>query len=278
MAGAPSKEGSGRAAAAGRAGAGGSGSSGPGTPVAPRANRLGRPSWLDPRLVVGILLIAVALVGGARVVGSAGHTTPVWSLRHSLGAGAVLTTADLVPASVHFAGAGDVDRYLPAGSALPAGARVSRSVGSGELLPRSAVSAGAAARVALPLAVASGDLPPGLVAGTVVDVWSVPDRTGLTGTTSAGSSGTAGTAGSTAAGGTPAAAVQLLSAVPVAAVAGSGALGTTGATVVTVSIPRDAAAVATVLRLAATGSIVVLAVSDQIDATDGAGATAPSGG
>lgn len=250
---------------------------------APRANRFGRPSWLDPRLVAGVALIAVALVGGARVVAVAGHTTPVWSLRHSLGAGAVLTTADLVPVAVHFAGAGDVDRYLPAGSALPVGAHVSRSVGSGELLPRSAVSTGAAARVAVPFAVASGDLPPGLTAGTVVDVWSVPDRTGLTtgssspGAPDAGAAGSGG-AGSTGSGDAPAAAVQLLSAVPVAAVTGSGALGTTGTTVLTVSLPRDAAAVATVLRLAATGSIVVLAVSDQVDGADQVAAAPGTGG
>lgn len=264
MATAPITAGSGRTEASVAAGRGTSPAG-----AAPRANRLGRPSWLDPRLVAGIVLIAIALVGGARVVSAAGHTTPVWSLRHSLAAGAVLTTADLVPAAVHFAGAGDLDRYLPAGSALPAGAHVSRSVGAGELLPRSAVATGAAARVALPLAVATGDLPPGLHAGTVVDVWAVPGRTGLS--AGAAAAGSAGAPGSTVSGDTPATAVQLLSAVPVAAVAGSGSLGTTGATVVTVSLPRDAAAVATVLRLAATGSIVVLAVSDQVDAAPGTG-------
>lgn len=227
------------------------------TASVPRANRLGRPSWLDPRLVAGIVLIAIAVLAGARVVSGAGHTTEVWSLRHDLGAGSELTTADLVPAAVHFAGSDVMGRYLPAGSALPAGARVARSVDAGELLPRAAVSTASGPRVAVPLAVDSAALPPGLVAGTMVDVWAVPDRSGSAGTG----------AGITAAGATTAeaVAVQVLSGVPVAAVTGSGALGTTGTTVVTVSIPRDARAVATVLGLVAGHSIIVLPVSDLAD-------------
>jgi hypothetical protein len=231
------------------------GSSAGGAATAPRATRLGRPSWLDPRLVAGIVLILIAVLGGARVVSGAARTTEVWSVRHDLGAGAQITSADLVPVAVRLTTA--VGRYLPAGSVLPAGAHVNRSVGAGELLPRSAIATTAEPTVALPLAVATGALPPGLATGTVVDVWAVPDSTPGT----AGSAGAAGSAASAA----DSRAVEVLSGVTVSAVTGGGSLGSSATSVVTVSIPRDATTVSTVLGLTAGHSIVVLPVSGGAD-------------
>ncbi len=230
----------------------------PARPAAPRARRLGRPSWLDLRLVAGVALVLLAVLGGARVVTAAGHTTTVWSIRGDLAAGSVVAPGDLVGVSVHFTGADDAERYLPAGVPLPVGVRLGRAVGAGELLPRAALAAAGPATVALPLDVTTGNVPPGLAAGALVDVWAVP----------------AATAGAAATRQSPA--VEVLAGVPVAAVSGSGSFGSTGTTVVTVSIPRDTG-VAAVLTGVAGRSVVLLPVSGGVDAsTASAAPVAPS--
>lgn len=227
----------------------------PARPAALQARRLGRPSWLDVRLVAGVALVVLAVLGGARVVTAAGHTTTVWSMRGDLAAGSVVAPGDLVGVSVHFAGVEDAERYLPAGVPLPVGVRLGRAVGVGELLPRAALAAGGPATVALPLDVTTGNVPPGLAAGALVDVWAVPAAT-------AGAAATR-----------PSPAVEVLAGVPVAAVSGSGSFGSTGTTVVTVSIPRDAG-VAAVLTGVAGRSVVLLPVSGAVDA--GAASAAPA--
>ena len=46
---------------------------------APPANRLKPPSWLDGRLVVGIVLVLASVVVGAKVVASSGHFDEIWA-------------------------------------------------------------------------------------------------------------------------------------------------------------------------------------------------------
>lgn len=157
--------------------AGGAGSS-----TAPQAARSSRPGWRDPRLWIGLAIIAACVVTGARVLGAADQTVAVWAVRSDAGAGAVLTRADLEVHRVHFARAADLAGYLPADQALPDSLPLTRPIGAGELLPRSAVATGTPSdTVQLPLAVDPAQVPPGVRSGSVVDVYVLGSAGGATG-------------------------------------------------------------------------------------------------
>jgi len=140
--------------------------------------RLRRPTWRDPRLGVGVLLVAASVALGSWAVARADRTTEVLVAAETLAPGDVLSAADLRPHSVRPDGLGDT--YLAADAELPADAVVTRVVGAGELVPASAV--GSAADVALRPVVVSvpGPPPSGVAKGAVVDLWhtAVP-ATGL---------------------------------------------------------------------------------------------------
>ena len=102
-------------------------------PVPPPARRLGAPTWLDARLVLGVLLVLVSVVAGARVVGTADRSSSVWVATRDLAAGAVLTEGDLEPGRVRLFG--DASRYVGVTGPGPVGYVLTRGVGARELLP-----------------------------------------------------------------------------------------------------------------------------------------------
>ncbi len=138
---------------------------------APVAARLRRPGWRDPRLLVGIALVAGSVALGSWVVRSAEHTVPVFVVQAPAVPGDVVDPESLGVAEVRL---GSVDSYLRADEPVPPDAVVLRSVGTGELLPRSAV--GSAGELALrPVAVAAaGELTATVRAGSLVDLWFTP--------------------------------------------------------------------------------------------------------
>lgn len=141
-------------------------------PASPPAARLRAPSWRDPRLVVGLVLVLAAVLVGARVVAAADATVPVWAAAHTLVPGQEVTAADVRAVRVHLEG-GETG-YLSAREELPATTVALREVSPGDLLPRSAVGSADALTtrpVGLPV---TGPLPSGLVAGALVDVWVTP--------------------------------------------------------------------------------------------------------
>ncbi len=142
------------------------------------APRLEAPSWRDPRLVVGVLLVLGAVVAGGRLAAMASTTTAMWSAGSTVAAGDDLTPDDLVVVQVRLEDVGG--RYLPADEPPPDGAVALRTVGAGELVPVSAV--GDASELALtPLGlVVEGALPSGLVKGARVDVWLTPPASSAT--------------------------------------------------------------------------------------------------
>ncbi|TNM60040.1 hypothetical protein FHN55_19840 [Streptomyces sp. NP160] len=145
------------------------------TPASPLAARLRAPSWRDPRLVVGLVLVLASVLVGARVVSAADSTVPVWVAAHTLVPGEEITAEDVRAVRVHLEGG--AGGYLAADAQPPHGAVALREVGSGDLLPRSAVGSAAALTtrpVGLPV---TGPLPSGLVAGALVDVWVTPAPT-----------------------------------------------------------------------------------------------------
>lgn len=145
-------------------------------PGSPPATRHGARAWKDPRLAVGVALVAVCALLGASVLGGADATVGVWAARVPLTDGQALTADDLVRREVRFADQTDADRYVSANGALPAGTVLARDVGAGELLPRAALgTAGRAAAVEVPLSVPTEAVPATLRPGSVVDVWVTPD-------------------------------------------------------------------------------------------------------
>jgi hypothetical protein len=144
-------------------------------PVSPPAARAPGRSWRDPRLVVGVVIVAVSVLLGARLLASADDTVAVWSVAADLPAGSVLSAADLEQVHLRFGTPEVAGRYLPADTALPAGSVLTREVVAGELLPRAAVGSGEQPDLAeVPLAVAAEAVPTTLRAGEVVDVWVTP--------------------------------------------------------------------------------------------------------
>jgi hypothetical protein len=138
----------------------------------PTASRLGRARWLDARLLVGLLLVLLSVVVGAKVFADADQRVQVWAVTHDLGADTPLSGDDLQARSVSLDDA--TGRYLSATTKLD-GLVLTRPVGRGELLPVSAVGhpdATHARRVVIEVdrfGVA------GITKGRVVDVYVVRD-------------------------------------------------------------------------------------------------------
>jgi hypothetical protein len=130
-------------------------------------------------MVVGVVIVAVCVLLGAKVLAGADDSIAVWGLRHDVAAGASLGPDDLVPVRVHFAHEG-AGAYLPAGSGPAPGGRAVHDLVAGELLPRSAMAAAdGPALVEVPLSVAPDDLPASVRRGAVVDVWVTPKVAGV---------------------------------------------------------------------------------------------------
>ena len=142
--------------------------------ASPRAARLATPRWLDTRLVLGVLLVLLAVVAGARVFASADHYARVYVAKHDLVPGERVTAGDLAVGRVRLDGQGSL--YISAGTP-PVGYVVTRYVGAHEFLPVGALAAAtpkdADSRL-VTVPVAPGHLPPSLARGSLVDVYLTP--------------------------------------------------------------------------------------------------------
>jgi hypothetical protein len=156
-----------------------------GTSEVPAARRASAPGWRDPRLWVGVAVVAGSVFAGSVVVGSSDETVGVWAAAGPLATGHVLTSGDLAVRRVRFADPADADRYLPADRALPSGLRLSRAVGAGELVPQGAVAPDSRSDLRqLPVAVPPDQVPQAVGVGDVVDVYVRPAaREGCAGST-----------------------------------------------------------------------------------------------
>jgi len=145
-------------------------------PTSPPARRLTLPSWLDARLVLGVLLVLVSVLVGARVLSGSDRSQLVWATSRALAPGSVLTSADLVPVQVRLFDSAAL--YLDASQPPPTGYVASRGLGAGELLPDDALrrpELDVDFRLVTVL-VEVGHVPPDLVGGQQVDAWVTPAR------------------------------------------------------------------------------------------------------
>lgn len=143
-------------------------------PGSPRATRLGQPSWLDGRLVLGVLLVLVSVLVGAKVLAGADAAQTVWVASHDLAPGTTIAEDDLEPGKVRLFGASG--RYV-AGS-KPVGYLVLRAVSAQELVPAGALSepGDSSPRRDVTVPVSTGHLPPDLGRSDQVDVYVTPSE------------------------------------------------------------------------------------------------------
>ena len=133
------------------------------------AARLKRPSWKDPRLLVGVLLVLVSVAGVVFLVGSADRTTEVYAARDGIAAGERLTRDNVVRAKVRL---GETEeQYITAESGIPEGVVAVQRIGKDQLVPRASLgSVDQLDRKPVALTIEE-TLPTQAVAGARVDVW-----------------------------------------------------------------------------------------------------------
>lgn len=127
----------------------------------------------DLRLWLGLTLIVVAMLIGARVLSGGRDTVVVWQASRDMAAGAA--PVDLVPREVERSVAGST--YVSADETAQGELRW--PVAAGQLLPRAAlVERDAADTRAVPVPVDPRHLPVSLHAGDRVDVWTTSTQEG----------------------------------------------------------------------------------------------------
>lgn len=139
------------------------------------APRLKKPSWKDPRLLLGIVLVLASTAGVVALVGSADQTTEVFAIDEAIPLGTQVTEDDFAVVPVRL---GDVSgSYLPAAEGIPENAVASSLLRKGELLSRADLGkADELDRKPVGLRI-DDPLPAGTSAGSRVDVWvSLPDE------------------------------------------------------------------------------------------------------
>lgn len=125
---------------------------------------------LDPRLVIGMVLVAASTTGVWALVSGLDDSVEVYAIRDTATPGTRIRTGDLAIESVRLGTA--ADRYLEPGDVPADGLVVIRTVEAGELIPASAVDDADRTGLATVVVPSRGVLPSGLGPGSTVDVWS----------------------------------------------------------------------------------------------------------
>jgi hypothetical protein len=141
---------------------------------APPATRVAVRRLRDPRMWIGVLLVAVSALIGGRALAAADDTVELWSARRDLPIGVPIAASDLVSTSAHFADAATLHGYVAVTTSL-VGHQLTQPIEAAQLIPSTAVGPAVPPVAELPLGVAAADLPADLAAGDRVDVWALPD-------------------------------------------------------------------------------------------------------
>jgi Flp pilus assembly protein CpaB len=139
-------------------------------PQPARTRRLRRPTWRDPRVLIGIALILTSVVGVVLLVNSQNRTAPVYAADRELSTGTRLSADDLQVVHVQLDAA--AGHYLSAEAEPPPDVELTRPLSEGELLPAAALGAvDSQLRQAVTVEV-QHDLARSVQPGRRVDVWS----------------------------------------------------------------------------------------------------------
>ncbi|MGK9148799.1 SAF domain-containing protein [Plantibacter flavus] len=126
--------------------------------------------WVDPRFVVGLALVVASIVGVWWLVTASSRTVPVYAATRTLTPGATLEPSMLRVVDIRLGGSDAA--YLSAAKPSFGDQVVTRTVGSGELVPLSAL--GDAAELGITTLVVEPGRRPAtdVVPGTLVDLWA----------------------------------------------------------------------------------------------------------
>jgi len=143
-------------------------------PVSPPAQRGSRARWRDPRLLLGVVLVFVAMAAGALILGSRPSGVPVLRTADNLPAGIALTPEDFEISVVDLP---DGSTYL---NGLPDGTLVlAQPLNAGEFVASTDFVVGPGADVRLvTVPVDTLHAPISLASGARVDVWATATSEG----------------------------------------------------------------------------------------------------
>jgi Flp pilus assembly protein CpaB len=133
----------------------------------PTPRRVKTPSWLDLRLVLGVVLVLASVLIGAKIVSGANHTYRMLAVSRDLAAGTLLSRDDVDTVRVQLPHRGD-GTYLSADADVT-GKQLNRPLTRGELVPAAALGRPAALTT---LTVPFGpDSAPRLSPGQRIEIW-----------------------------------------------------------------------------------------------------------
>lgn len=133
----------------------------------PAPKRVARPSWLDLRLVLGVVLVVASTLIGAAVFAAADHKYAMVTATRDLASGTILHSDDLAMTQVQLPAHGDGIYLSRVDAAL--GKRLGRDVSAGELVPAAAI-ARVPAQTTVTIPFAAGNAPE-LRPGQRIEVW-----------------------------------------------------------------------------------------------------------
>lgn len=132
-----------------------------------------RPAWRDPRLIVGLALIAVSIILTTSIVSAARGGATVYRATQAILPGDVLGPHNIAPTRL------DVDTSVYAtADALAPGATVSEEVAVGEILRVSAIADTSVETARRLVITVSDSLPSSVQAGDQLDLWRVQQASG----------------------------------------------------------------------------------------------------
>lgn len=133
--------------------------------------------WRDPRLVIGLIIVLVTTVAGAKIFASGDHTAGYWALAEPVKAGETVKEGDVTEVRARLSN--DTEGQYLRSDEVAADELTSkvwnRDLSPGGLLPRDVIAGTDADDSSqLPLAVDEGAFPADLQRGDEVDVWVGP--------------------------------------------------------------------------------------------------------
>lgn len=141
-------------------------------PLAPRRRRF----RFDPRIAIGLALVALSTLGVTAVVAGLNRTVPVYRAAAQLAAGARITADDLIATPVRL---GQEQSLYLSGHLPAAGYVVTRTIAAGEMVPLSALGTAESVDVAAVVVDLSTRLTGSITPGAVVDLWAAPKKPGV---------------------------------------------------------------------------------------------------
>lgn len=151
-----------------------------GFPPSPPARRWRRTRWRDPRLAVGVLLVAGSALIGGHLLATAEAGTALLVATRPLAAGQVLAAQDLTSITARLPAA-TVAGYLgPAALPELIGRTLALPLASGEIVPVGALSTAGAGPLRLVTVPVNPQRLPALQPGQRVDVFVTGAQTGVT--------------------------------------------------------------------------------------------------